>query len=128
MEHVASTMERLMSENVNHRRLYLIQTYGIGKERVFIEVRPPAHQKSSVGCCTSQVPAAAVKGLMPDAGMHVQVARRCNIKLYCSERKRGVMECLDMPGEPAHWLSTIHGHIHGISPWPCYRNFCRLPS
>lgn len=40
MEHVASTMERLMSENVNHRRLYLIQTYGIGKERVFIEVRP----------------------------------------------------------------------------------------
>ena len=40
VEHVASTMERLMSESVNHRRLYLIQTYGIGKERVFIEVRP----------------------------------------------------------------------------------------
>ena len=38
VEHVASTMQQLMSEEVNHRRLYLIQTYGIGKERVFIEV------------------------------------------------------------------------------------------
>ncbi len=47
MEHVASTMERLMSEHVNHRRLYLIQTYGIGKERVFIEVPPSGHQESS---------------------------------------------------------------------------------
>ena len=38
VEHVASTMERLMSEEVNLRRLYIIQTYNIGKERVFIEV------------------------------------------------------------------------------------------
>ena len=38
VEHVASAMERLMSEEVNLRRLYIIQTYGIGKERVFIEV------------------------------------------------------------------------------------------
>ena len=50
-----------------------------------------------------------MKGLMPDAGMHVQVARRCNIKLYCSERKRGVMECLDMPGEPAHGSQQFTG-------------------
>ena len=46
---------------------------------------------------------------MPDAGMHVQVARRCNIQLYCSERKRGVMECLDMPGEPAHGSQQLTG-------------------
>ncbi len=29
-----------MNEEVNVRRLYIIQTYGIGKERVFIEVCP----------------------------------------------------------------------------------------
>lgn len=38
MEYVASTMQRLLEEEIQHRRLFLIQTYGIGKERVFLEV------------------------------------------------------------------------------------------
>lgn len=48
MEHVASTMERLMSEDVKHRRLFLIQTYNIGKERAFIEV-----WLSKLECCAN---------------------------------------------------------------------------
>lgn len=40
VEYVASTMQKFMEEDINHRRLYLIQTYCIGKERLFIEVRP----------------------------------------------------------------------------------------
>lgn len=39
VEHVASTMQKMMEEDINHRRLYLIQTYCIGKERLFVEVR-----------------------------------------------------------------------------------------
>ncbi len=39
VEHVASTMQKMMEEDINHRRLYLIQTYCIGKERLFLEVR-----------------------------------------------------------------------------------------
>lgn len=38
MEHVATTMQNLMEEDIKHRRLYLIQTYCIGKERLFLEV------------------------------------------------------------------------------------------
>ena len=37
---------------------------------------------------------------MQHSNVGLQVAMRCKCKLYCSERKRGVMECLDMPGEP----------------------------
>ena len=36
---------------------------------------------------------------MQHSNVGLQVAMRCKCKLYCSERKRGVMECLDMPGE-----------------------------
>jgi hypothetical protein len=31
-------MQKLLEEDADQRRLFLIQTYGIGKERVFIEV------------------------------------------------------------------------------------------
>ena len=36
---------------------------------------------------------------MHDLHVFLQVARRCKCRLYCSDRKRAVMECLDMPGE-----------------------------
>jgi hypothetical protein len=64
---------------------------------------------------------------MPDAGMHMQVARRCNIKLYCSERKRGVMECLDMPGEPAHGSQQLLGIFMEFLCFLAQRS-CKLPN
>ena len=64
---------------------------------------------------------------MPDAGMHVQVARRCNIKLYCSERKRGVMECLDMPGEPAYGSQQLTG-IFVDCHVACYHDLVDCPA
>ena len=38
VEYVASTMQRLYEEQGDRKRLFLIQTYNIGKERVFLEV------------------------------------------------------------------------------------------
>lgn len=38
MEYVGATMQRLYEEDAGHKRLFIIQTYNIGKERVFLEV------------------------------------------------------------------------------------------
>ena len=45
VEYVASTMQRLYGEQAGRKRLFLIQTYNIGKERVFLEVHSlePSH-------------------------------------------------------------------------------------
>lgn len=49
VEYVALTMQKLMEEDINHRRLYLIQTYCIGKERLFLQVLPAS--ASTLQCC-----------------------------------------------------------------------------
>ena len=38
VEYVGATMEKLYGEDAGPKRLFLIQTYNIGKERVFLEV------------------------------------------------------------------------------------------
>ena len=54
VEHVASTMQKMMEEDINHRRLYLIQTYCIGKERLFVEVRAAIFAVSSLVAAADQ--------------------------------------------------------------------------
>lgn len=47
-----------------------------------------------------------------DAKGYVQVHRRCGFKVFVSERKLGVMQCLELPGDPMHpcWMFCL-------SPW-----------
>ena len=51
MEYVAATIERLVQESKNGgpSRLYMVSTYGIGKERILAEVTPP-HTPSLCHC------------------------------------------------------------------------------
>jgi DNA ligase 1 len=60
VEYTASTIHHLLQEDVPYRRLFLISTYVIGKERIFQEV-----------------------------------AKRCGVKIYASDRKAAVMACLE---------------------------------
>ncbi|KAK9865080.1 hypothetical protein WJX84_011403 [Apatococcus fuscideae] len=65
VEYVAATIERMVQESKDggQSRLYMVSTYGIGKERILAEVH-----------------------------------RRCGFKVFVSERKLGVMQCLELPG------------------------------
>ena len=64
-----------------------------------------ARSGSSLRCAQAhevmrfQLQTASEAGVKQHSNVGLQVALRCKCKLYCSERKRGVMECLDMPGE-----------------------------
>ena len=73
VEYVAATMQRLYEERSDRKRLFLIQTYNIGKERVFLEVgralprccclglRQPCYEAAAVlGWCAAQCPGAVL--------------------------------------------------------------------
>ena len=98
VEYVGATMQRLLEEDAGHKRLFLIQTYNIGKERVFLEVRCTP-DGAHLGWLAQTLPPHPVHSLYDHLLCPAkQVARRCKCKLYCTERKLGMMQCLDMPG------------------------------
>jgi len=93
VEHVASTMQRLMSEEVTHRRLYIIQTYNIGKERVFIEVRICMSGYSSMETSSPYlIKAARLQGARPLA-LHLQLAEHPASCCIAEAKRTGT--CLD---------------------------------
>ena len=93
MEHVASTMQRLMSEEVNHRRLYIIQTYNIGKERVFIEVRICMSGHSSVETSSPYLIKSALLQRAQPLALHIELAE--HLASCCTAEAERTGTCLD---------------------------------
>ncbi|KAK9840432.1 hypothetical protein WJX74_009841 [Apatococcus lobatus] len=103
VEYVAATIERMVQESKDGgpSRLFMVSTYGIGKERILAEVH-----------------------------------RRCGFKVFVSERKLGVMQCLELPGldiddlfcrDPA--ASPLHVVTWGYlgDTWPFFKpNFVNM--
>ena len=50
MEYIASTIHKLQNKGDGKRRLFLIQTYVIGKEHILIEVRLPSYEFTALVC------------------------------------------------------------------------------
>jgi hypothetical protein len=111
IEYVASTIERLMKKP--GERAYVISTYVIGKEKVLLEVGGChlasgglvwGHQHHTKSTAV-QLLVCPASHSVPCQRLHVltevwmlQVHRRCGVKLHLSERKMGIMRCLDLPG------------------------------
>lgn len=142
MEYVASTIERLMKKP--GERAYIISTYVIGKEKILLEVRLAqfcrrgaclsmpvngyANPLAELGHnwlieagvhderfrSDRGVKYCAIPSMFSSELSRVQVHRRCGVKLHLSERKMGIMRCLQLEGviQPSSYSS-----LSAQPPW-----------